>query len=246
MNRVTHIVLQTIGLTLVVGLFLAAIVWGYHKAPDLDACRSITYILADGDERVYVYRNELESLLRTEDIHPVGRPVDELSLQRIENAVRRHPMVRTAECYVTPWHDARVVITQRVPLLRVQTAAETYLIDTDRRRMEARPVVKDSVLRVTGAVGPQMASTRLADFALWLQDNRYWRERIDHLHMRSPQMVVVCLRDRRQPQVLLGAINDYERKLRKLRFFLENSSEATKDKHYSELDLRFAGQVIAR
>ena len=203
-------------------------------------------MLEDGKLRTYVFSNELNALLQAEDINPVGRTVDRLSLQRIENAVRRHPMVRTAECYVTPWNEVEVSITQRVPLLRVQTPIETYLVDTDRRVMQARPVVKDTVLLVTGVVGPQLATTQLADFAEWLQDNKYWKKRIARIHMRSPQMAVVCMRDKSQPHVVLGSLNGYERKLNKLRTFTENSGEALQGKHYEELDLRFSGQVIGR
>ena len=246
MSPLTRILLRTLGIVLTLVLFALAIAWGYRRAGEPEACRSITYILADGDERVYVFRNELEGMLHSLDIHPVGRRVDQLSLQRIENTVRQHPMVRTAECYITPWHDVRVVITQRVPLLRVQNADGTYLIDTDRRLMQARPAVKDSVLRVTGQVEMTMAAGQLADFAFWLRDNRYWRSRIDHVHIRSAEMAVVLLRDKRQPHVLIGRMDDYEKKLHKLQLFLDKGREATRDKQYTELDLRYAGQVVAR
>lgn len=246
MSPLTRILLRTLGIVLTLVLFALAIAWGYRRAGEPEACRSITYILADGDERVYVFRNELEDMLHSLDIHPVGRRVDQLSLQRIENTVRQHPMVRTAECYITPWHDVRVVITQRVPLLRVQNADGTYLIDTDRRLMQARPAVKDSVLRVTGQVEMTMAAGQLADFAFWLRDNRYWRPRIDHVHIRSAEMAVVLLRDKRQPHVLIGRMDDYEKKLHKLQLFLDKGREATRDKQYTELDLRYAGQVVAR
>lgn len=246
MSPLTRILLRTLGIVLTLVLFALAIAWGYRRAGEPEACRSITYILADGDERVYVFRNELEGMLHSLDIHPVGRRVDQLSLQRIENTVRQHPMVRTAECYITPWHDVRVVITQRVPLLRVQNADGTYLIDTDRRLMQACPAVKDSVLRVTGQVEMTMAAGQLADFAFWLRDNRYWRPRIDHVHIRSAEMAVVLLRDKRQPHVLIGRMDDYEKKLHKLQLFLDKGREATRDKQYTELDLRYAGQVVAR
>lgn len=234
------------GIAITVAMLIAAGVWGYWQTPSGDVCKSITYILDDGQEREYVFRNELEAILNAEDIHPVGRPTNHLSLQRIENAIRRHPMVRTAECYITPWHEVRVNITQRVPLLRVETAAETYFIDTDRRVMQARPVVKDKVLRVTGAVGPQLASTQLADFTEWLQHNKYWRERISYVHMRTPRMAVLVLRDASQPRIVMGSIQGYERKLNKLRTFFEHGQEALKEKHYEELDIRFRGQVIGR
>ena len=250
MSEITRIVLRGIGILFALALLCGAVWWGYRMTPTSDACVALFYEIEDADERAYVGPNELNALLRSEDIYPVGRPIDRVSLQRIENAVRHHPMVRTAECFATPRHQVYVRLTQRVPLVRVQTAAETYLIDTDRRQMQARASVKDSVLRVTGAIGVKTAATQMADFAEWLQDNPYWSERINHIHMRTPRMAVVCLKkpleNGQTPVVILGTMNGYERKLKKLRTFIENSSDALKDKQYSELDLRFRGQVIGR
>lgn len=250
MSEITRIVLRGIGILFALALLVSAVWWGYTMTPTSEPCVAIGYDIEDSDERLYMTVGELNALLRSEDIYPVGRPIDRVSLQRIENVIRRHPMVRTAECYATPRQEVYVRLTQRVPLLRVQTAAETYLIDTDRRQMQARASVKDSVLRVTGAIGVQTAARQIADFAEWLQDNRYWRERIDHIHLRTPRMAVVYLKqplaNGQRPVVVLGTMSDYERKLAKLRTFIENSSDAIRDKQYYELDLRFRGQVIAR
>ena len=68
--------------------------------------------------------------------------------------------------------------------------------------------------------------------------------------MQSPQRVLVYLNDEngkvKEERVLVGPMRGYEAKLAKLRTFLENSAEATRDKHYYELDVRFKGQVIGR
>ena len=139
----------------------------------------------------------------------------------------------------------RVRLTQRVPLLRVMTASDTYLIDEDRQVMPAMAVVKDSVLVVRGAVGVQIASGALGDFAEWLQTNKYWRERVRYVYVQSPQMVYLYLRGG-LPRVVLGNMQGYERKLAKLRTFLDEGTEAMAGKKYTELDVRFRGQVVGR
>ena len=50
----------------------------------------------------------------------------------------------------------------------------------------------------------------------------------------------------RKERILLGEINGFESKLAKLRTFYENGSQILQDKHYTELDLRFRGQVVGR
>lgn len=246
MSNTARIMGQIIGVTLVAAVVIAAVLYGYRMRPTSATCPALEYIIEDQDERMYFTTAELDAMLRAEKIYPVGRTLDIGLLHRIEKAVAHHPMIRTAECYTTPRNEVRIRITQRVPLLMVAMPGDAYFIDTDRKTMPVRASVKDQVLVVTGAVGVQMAARQLADFALWLQDEPYWKARIHHLHVRNPQMIYLHLRGDSQPHVLLGTMNRYEQKLTKLRTFFENAGEALKGKNYIELDLRFKGQVIGR
>lgn len=248
------------GVSLTVAILLAATIWGYKMRPTDEPCLSLSYSIEDFEERQYVTPGDLNAILMANDIYPIGKPLDAMTLHRIEKTILAHPMVRTAECYVTPRNEVRVLLTQRIPLLRVQVPGDTYLIDTDRRVMQARAVVKDSVLVVTGTVGVQMASGLLADFAEWLQDEAYWQKRIHHIYVASPQMVYLYLmangrmangreangRMANGERVVMGNMRDYEKKLAKLHTFFENRVEAIQDKEYYEYDVRFHGQVIGR
>lgn len=245
MSRTAIIVWKSIGVSVVAILLIAAAVWGYMMSPITEPCRSIIYDIQDREARMYLTEQELNQLLQTEDIYPVGRQQNRVSLHRIESAVQHHPMVRTAECYLTPRFDVHVQLTQRVPLVRVQTEGGTYFIDTDRKVMPYRSAVQDQVLYVTGTVGPQLASTQLADFALWLQSNKYWHKQISHVYVQSPHMIYLYTTTG-SPRILLGAMSGFEQKLSKMRTFQENSQDAVRDKHYTEYDIRFAGQVIGR
>ena len=237
---------KSIGLSITVVILISAVVVGFRMTPTVASCLSLRYTIEDADERMYLTEGELNALLRAEGIYPVGRSMSAGLLHRIESTILRHPMVRTAECYMTPRSEVRVQVTQRVPLLRVQTPHEHYLIDTDRRVMQARAAVRDSVPVVAGNIGPQMAASQLADYAEWLQTNRYWRNRVHHLYVQSPFMVYAYLRQEGFPRVVIGNLRGYERKFAKLRTFIEDGAEETSDKQYRELDLRFKGQVVGR
>ncbi|MBR0195846.1 MAG: hypothetical protein IJQ32_06385 [Paludibacteraceae bacterium] len=240
------IIAKSIGVGVVAAILVAAIVWGYKMTPTSLPCVSLDYTIADREERLYLSEAELNQLLRTENLYPVGRPIDRISLHRIEKAVAHHPMVRTAECYLTPRNEVHVRLTQRIPLLRVQVATDSYFVDTDRRVMPVRAAVQDEVLLVTGNAGIQLASGALANFAIWLQDNSYWRNRIKRVHVVNPHMLVLHMSDAQIPPVVLGNLTGYNRKLTKLRTFLEDGTEETAGKAYTELDIRFHGQVIGR
>lgn len=246
MSSTARIIWQAIGISITAGLLIAAVVSGVRMTPTDTPCASLKYDIRDRAERMYLSEAELSRLLQTENLYPVGRYLDRGMLHRIERTIEAHPMVRTAECYVTPRNEMCIRITQRVPLLRVQTPGDTYIIDRDRRVMPVRVAVTDTVLIARGAVGIQIASKQLADFAEWLEDEPYWQKRIDHVYVQSPQSIYLYLRGAIVPRALLGSMRGYTGKLTKLQTFLEKGTEATKDKHYNEVDLRYKGQVIGR
>lgn len=246
MSRTAQIIWQTVGIAVALLVLAGAVAWGYSMRPSKEVCPSLTYDLLDSNVRLYVTDNELDSLLRKEDVYPVGKHIDRVAIDRIEQTVRQHPMVERAECYTTPLYEVKVDILQREPILKVQTPTEVYFIDTHHRVMPWREQIKDEVLLVTGAVGLQAASTSLADIAEWVQKEPYWRERIERIHMRTPQMAVVYLKGENMPTVVMGNLNGYRHKLGKLRTFMEKGAEATQDQNYRELDIRFRGQVIGR
>ena len=227
-----------------------AVKTGKRQTPVTAPCIDLVYDIDDGAKRMYLTENELDLLLQREQIYPVGQALNALSLQSIENSVRAHPMVRTAECYLTPRNEVRVRLTQRVPLLRVRTEGRTYFIDRDRLVMPVRDAVRDSVLVVTGSPDESMAAGELANFAFWLQHHRYWNERVHHVYVASPHKIYLYLRHTngslREERILLGEMKGFEQKLAKLRTFYEQGADIWKDKHYTELDLRFRGQVIGR
>jgi len=246
MSNTAVIIWKSVGIGVTALLLVTAVVWGYRMTPRSVPCTAIRYTIEDKDDRLYLTEDELTKMLQAESLYPVGRPLNLISLYRIEQAVARHPMVRTAECYFTPRNEVRVVLTQRVPLLRVQLLEDGYLIDTDRRVMQARAAVKDPVLVVTGNPTVQLASGVLADFAKWLQRDAFWRKHIKRVQVQNPHMYVLHLADPESPQVILGDMKGYANKLRKLRTFFEDGEEERAGKQYEVLDIRFRGQVIGR
>ena len=101
--------------------------------------------------------------------------------------------------------------------------------------------------RPTDTINVQMQDRLCLQFRLKARDfHQVPQIEQDHIHVQNPQMVYLYLRGENQPRVMMGPIRDYERKLHKLRIFLENGKDALKDKHYTELDIRFRGQVVGR
>lgn len=240
-----HIALISTAAVMAVGLLIAGLCAGRVCRPDT-ICTVLRYDIADADERLYLSEEELNRLLRTQDAYPTGKPLSQVSLQRIEDVVKTNPMVRTAQCYTDPRGEIYVRLTQREPLLKVITTDDSYIVDTDRKRMPIRESIRDTMLIVTGKAGQQMATGSIADFAEWLQDNAYWQERIRYMEVRTPHYVRLLPTDGSEPAIVIGDLSGYRDKLRKLRVYYEHGVAESEKGKYRELDLRFEGQVVGR
>lgn len=230
----------------VVGLVaLLALAVGTSRGKDREErCKELVCKIVDKDERLYVSEQELFTLLKQHNAYPVGEYLHRINLQHMENIIRQHPMVRTAECYTAEDGTARIRVTQRVPLLKVVTADEAYYIDTDRRKMPLRASIHDTVPVAMGKVGFEMASTVLADFAEWVQEDDYWRARIEAIDVRLPKQV--CIKQEgKQEDLMIGDLMGYAGKLEKAEVFYRRTASMEKPR-YRTLDLRYQGQVVAR
>lgn len=230
----------------VVGLVaLLALAVGTSRGKDREErCKELVCKVVDKDERLYVSEQELFTLLKQHNAYPVGEYLHRINLQHMENIIRQHPMVRTAECYTAEDGTARIRVTQRVPLLKVVTADEAYYIDTDRRKMPLRSSIRDTVPVAMGKVGFEMASTVLADFAEWVQEDDYWRARIEAIDVRLPRQV--CIKQNgKQEDLMIGDLMGYAGKLEKAEVFYRRTASMEKPR-YRTLDLRYRGQVVAR
>ena len=230
----------------VVGLVaLLALAVGTSRGKDREErCKELVCKIVDKDERSYVSEQELFTLLKQHNAYPVGEYLHRINLQHMENIIRQHPMVRTAECYTAEDGTARIRVTQRVPLLKVVTADEAYYIDTDRCKMPLRASIHDTVPVAMGKVGFEMASTVLADFAEWVQEDDYWRARIEAIDVRLPRQV--CIKQTgKQEDLMIGDLMGYAGKLEKAEVFYRRTASMEKPR-YRTLDLRYQGQVVAR
>lgn len=237
-----HIIIATCALVVIAYLVTGVTV--AHKIMPSPTCHDVTLRILDGNERQFVSGNELAKLLQKKNLYPMGRTMDEVTCQAIENTVRKHDMIRTCECHKTQSGKVIISVTQRVPLIRVHaTTGETYLIDTDRKRMPLRPGMQTDALTVTGQIGERIAKKEASDLTEWLNDDPYWYQHIARIEVNSAHQVLLIQRDERA-DILLGDWDGYAKKLNKLRHWYQGSKGLNLDSTYQCMDVRFQRQVI--
>ena len=242
-SRNKYLLLLVLAIT-VVGYVTGVAFWSSCRMTR-HVCGAVHVVITDKDERQYVDEQEIVSMLKKQGIYPLGKPLESMSVQRIEDAVTAHPMVREAECYTLSSGALCIRLCQRVPVLRVVTADDTYYVDSERLRMPVRESVTADVLTATGAIGERLACKELSDIAIMVGNDPYWHDRIGRIHVVNPHYVYLV----QQPEgtkLILGKPEGVARKLGKLRKLYDNVFDEIGWRTYDEIDLRFHGQIVGR
>lgn len=219
----------------------AVLVWAENDTED-DICRKVNIETGGG----FLSVGEIQSWLRKKSLYPLGMPMRSVSTQEIEDGLSRHEMVRDAQCYKRGDTIVEIRVEQRQPILRVLSDGETYYVDADHKKMPVRSETKADVIWVRGHIGERMAREEMAGFVEWLDGNSYWRPRIRSIEVREGKQVLLRQTEN-EPVILLGRLEDYERKLHKVRVFIEETkASGIEIPAYKQLDARFDGQIVGR
>lgn len=208
-------------------------------------CGSVECIFEDGAVHQYITEKQVMQYLLSVGQYPVGKTLDQVYPQTIEDTLVAHPILASADCYLTMDGHMCIHLTQRTPLLHVLTADENYFVGTDRKPIPAWSTIKDTVLEVRGNLTHAQSCGEVADFAEWLRGNDVWCDKVDYLWLPAPHQYTLFLKGD-TTQILLGNLQEYPKQLRRLKIFREKGGEDIRRKAYRQLDLRFDNQVIGR
>ncbi len=243
MNKTLRIVLLSIGLTVLTGYML----WAVFFAPDLkkeQVCSNVSVVIEDSLSRRFLTAAEVRQVIRKAGLDPVGLTTQEVDVQKIETCVDSIGVVRKSECYFLQNGELRIRVEQRLPKLRVINE-ENYYVDSDRRIMPATSQTACHVPVVTGRVSKRMATEEIFDFVDWLEDNDFWNAQVEQINVRVNHDVELVPRVGGHI-ILLGQLDNYPAKLRKLKVLYTDGFTKIGWCDYRELDLRYQNQVIGR
>ena len=95
----------------------------------------------------------------------------------------------------------------------------------------------------TGDIKGAKTMKELVDIALFLQDNRFWREQIEQIHVTPKQEIVLIPRIGNH-LIELGHADNLEKKLDKLKEFYKEGLNKVGWNKYRKLNIEFDKQVI--
>jgi len=206
-------------------------------------CKELRIEIVDVPDQNYLTNDDIANRIAKAGLSPVGKDLSAISTTAIENELKGNRLIKRAECYKTIDGTVRIKVYQRVPVLRVFSTKENYYVDSDGEKMPVPSNFAAYVPVASGSIGDEYATSRLYEFALFLQQDKFWNSQIKQIYV-APTGDIELTPAVGDHQIILGKIDNYKENLEKLRLFYEKGLSKTGWNKYSVINLKFKNQVV--
>lgn len=206
-------------------------------------CEGVRIVVRDSLDKHFVTEQDLLAILRRASINPVGKSMNGINTDKIENELLKNEMIRKVEVYKTPSGVIKLEVEQKMPILRIMGMGGNYYVDNEGGTMPVSSHYVAHVPIVTGYVEKGSAKTDLYKFALFLQEDKFWNNQVDQIVVLSNKEIELIPRVGNH-RILLGTLDDFQEKLENLRLFYRQAIPYAGWEKYSLINLKFKNQVV--
>ena len=239
MKKVLYIILASLLL-----IYLGAYIYCFtNKKQTGTVCGKVDIVIVDSLEKRFLTEKNIESFLTREKLYPLHKNSNEINTHEIENALLKNPIIESAEVIQSISGMVTVVISQKMPVLRVYSQGGSYYVDNTGQTMPSTLGQAIYVPVASGNIEKSFAVSELYKFALFLQNDKFWNDQITQIYVRSVNDVEIVPRIGSH-RILLGSLDDYEKKLKKLRLFYEQVIPRMGWEKYSIINLKYRNQIV--
>lgn len=251
-------IMVTLDVVLAAYILLAATSFNRPDRSHL-VCEKVRITIADKDSSGFLSALDIKKQLTDKHLYPKGKSLSLVDLRAIETTLMKNPFINTAECYKTEDGNVGIIITQRLPLLRVKSDnGDDYYLDTDGNIIKNNHYTSDLIV-VTGNMSNRYVQQYVVPAVKWIAGNELWDSQVEQINILPDKNVeivprvgshIICLgrlpessdKTRREK-----SINKFmETKLSRLDKFYHYGLNNVGWNKYSYIDLEFDNQVICK
>ena len=228
------------------GIFVSLIALAYitysiimfSNVKGTEVCKKINIYKQESSNDNFIKTDDISQRLMEKGLFPLNKKLDYAKVNKIERCLRKMNFVKRAECYRTNNGNLVVTLWQRHPILHVITEYNSYYIDQDRKRMPTSKNFTSLMPIVSGCVTESFAKKELYDFVVFLSKDEFWNAHIDQIYV-LPNKKIELVPKIGTAKVMLGTIDNYEKKMEKLSAFYKAYPEYAFGDKYETINLEY-------
>ena len=231
---------------IVIAVYLVMAVTSFNK-PDT-AAPHCTEVKTDIETNIvdgFLTADEINNLLRRENVYPLSKPMSEINPRRIEEVLQKSPFVEKAECHKTQNGCVCILVRQRVPVVKVMAVnGDNYYIDSHAKVMPENRYVNDLIV-ATGHITRRYAQTSLSRVANQIMQDKFWQNQVVQINVLADGTMELVPRVG-DHIIFIGEPVGVSKKLDRMRkFYIYGLNKAGWNK-YSYINVEFDNQIICK
>lgn len=251
-RRTLRLLLILLLFVLLVGYLVFAVLCLRDGNPN-EVCAQVNITIDTPASERSLTREDIILLLSAEGLYPEGKPMKGVRTSAIEACLRAQPLVRNVVCFKSAnpsdvnEGSLCIELSLRQPVLHVlPEGGADYYVDDEGCIIPEVPR-KHNLLTATGAVTTDYAAQVLAPFAVYVGEDSYWSEQLVQVHVetdRRGRPTVKLIPREGEQVILLGPIDGYEKKLRRMKVFYRQAIPQVGWTKYKAFNLEYDNQIV--
>ena len=228
---------------LLLSYLVASIYFLTNKKDVYTICEKVEIVIADSLEKHFLTEKDIVAYLEKEKLYPLKKKSDEINTFQIKEALLKNVIIESVTVVQTVSGMITITISQKMPILRIYNGSGSYYVDNTGQTMPSTLGQAIYVPVAGGNIEKSYAISELYKFALFLQNDAFWNDQITQIYVRSENDVEIVPRAGSH-RILMGSLDDYETKLKKLRLFYEQVTPRMGWDKYSIINLKYKNQIV--
>jgi len=244
--------------------YLVMGLWFVTKRNHELVCKAIQVTVVDSSENSFVTSKDIRRIIDQKGSSPIGKTMQSINTYAMENRISTMMSVRDVQIYKTANGVLSVKVKQRTPLVRIfNSENQSYYIDDKglilplSERFAAHVLVVNGKIKEpfpvkanqdvmewdTTEVKREPLIRKIYNFACYIADHEFWNAQITQVYVDGYDDIELIPRVGSQI-ILLGSLDNFEKKLDKLKMFYEKALPAEGWNKYKMINLKYSNQII--
>ncbi len=236
-----------------VAVYVGFAFFGMESTNPNEVCDEVL-VMIDDDPDVMLDSAAVISLLEKSGENPMGKKMGAIDMGAMEKVISKNPFVTQVKCYGNnsgmEVGKGRVCIQveQMIPVLLVfDNNNNHFYADAVGNVIESDSLYARNLLVANGEINRNYVVAELIHLAQYIKQDNFWDNQIEQIYVeydKDKQRVVTLVPRVGDHKIYLGPIDNFEKKLVRLRKFYERGLPVVSWSKYSILNLEYDNQVV--
>src|SRR5574344_621145 len=146
-------------------------------------CKTVNINIEDQTPNGFLTAKEIKDRLVKQGLYPMEKPEKYINTRDIEEMLKKSAFVKTAQCYKTQDGQVFIILTQRMPIVRIKSInGDDYYVDDHDQVMPNTKYTSDLII-ATGFINKWYAQRYISILSKTLMENDLWKNQIEQINV---------------------------------------------------------------